>query len=388
MEHELLYYPNLTPELSAEFAIGLLHWDRVMRIFPREGTAVFRPSTGIMHELEQRELLVCQPLENPDISRAMRTFDKLMRVVPDKNNEHSRTLANWIKPLTSPGRLEGEYPIYRGKANNSLSRLYPKYFVDSVDSMGNKVFLCTRTTGLTYMTLLSYFLNRRKRFANTITDQSACQPLFITLSRVPGLGTDPTTDQFVSFVDAAKQVERIFFQPLYRILNLQVFEGEVTYRKIMAFREKPEHDNLRQAYLSLIDQFLSDLYQCTSDDEVKNVVNKHDNMFQNHLKVLITACKAHGIPVSTKIVNHGRMSGWEIAGHVWDSTCKVTDIVTMNALSVVKPLLKLKPSLDFYNNTLMRHDYYYPLLIQETFSPTHPQKVFHLLQRLDKIKVF
>lgn len=388
MEHEQLYYPNLTPDLSAEFAISLLHWDRVMRIFPKEGSAVFRPSAGIVHELEQRDLLVCEPLEDPDISEAMRTFDRLMNVITESSDKCSRILANWIKPLTSLGRSAGRYRIYRGKANYSLSDLYPKYFCNSVDSMGNEVFLCARTTGLTYMTLLAYFLNRRKGFANTITDQPACQPLFITLSRVLELGAEPTADHFVSFVDATKQVERIFFQPLYRILKPKFFEGEDTYRKIMAFREKPEHDNLREGYLSLIDQFLSDLYQCVSDDDVRTVVDKHDKRFQSHLQVLISACKDHGIPVETKIINQGRMSGWEIGGHVWDITCRVKDVVTMNVLSVVKPLLKLKPSLDFYHNILMHHDHYYPLLIQETFSPIHPQKVFHLLQRLDKIKFF
>jgi hypothetical protein len=388
MGHEQLYYPNLTPELSAEFAISLLHWDRVMRIFPKEGTTFFRPSTGIVHELEQRGLLVCEPLEDPDISETMHTFDKLMNVVTDRSDERSRILTNWIKPLTSLEKLAGRYRIYRGKANYSLSNLYPNYFCKSVDSMGNEVFLCARTTGLTYMTLLAYFLNRRKGFVNTITDQPACQPLFITLSRILVLGAEPTADHFVSFVDATEQVERIFFQPHYRILKPKVFEGEATYRKIMAFREKPEYDNLREVYLSLIDHFLSDLYQCANDDDVRTVVNQHEKKFQNHLQVLISACKAHGIPTETKIISQGRMSGWEFGGHVWDITCSVKDIVTMNVISVMKPLLKLKPSLDFYHNTLMHHDHYYPLLIQETFSPTYPQKVFHLLQRLYKIKVF
>jgi len=81
------------------------------------------------------------------------------------------------------------------------------------------------------------------------------------------------------------------------------------------------------------------------------------------------------------------MNGWEVAGRLWDATCKVIDIVTGNVLAIVKPLLKLKPSLDFYNKTLKKTDDFYPLLIQETFAPTFAQRLFGRIRQLDEIKI-
>ena len=79
------------------------------------------------------------------------------------------------------------------------------------------------------------------------------------------------------------------------------------------------------------------------------------------------------------------MSNWEIAGKLWDNSCKVVNIIKLNALSLIKPALKMKPSLDFYNNVMKKSAHFYPLLIQESFAPTYAQQVYNAINKMDKI---
>lgn len=386
MSHEQLYYPNLTPRITAKLAISFLHWDRVMRIFPKEGTAKFPPRYGIISDIEKEGILVSEPLEYGDIEKATTWFERLIAIVESQKSPQQSVAKSLVSPLSRLWK-RNDYYIYRGKANHSLSRAYPKYFHLGADPNGNVIFFCTKETGLTYMTLLAYFLNERKNYANTITDQADAFSLFIVLNRLLHFSSSRGSVDFVPIVEAAKQVEKIFFIPLLRVLEPANFRGEKTIEKILSFRRDPNNEQLRKSYLRCIDSLLSDLKQCQDDTQAKEVADKHEQEFHNHLKILIAACEAHDIPVNNKIISHGRMNGWEIAGRLWDATCKVKNVVTMNVLAIIKPLLKLKPSLDFYNKILKKTDHFYPLLIQETFAPTYTQRLFGRIHQLDEIEI-
>lgn len=386
MLREQLYYPNITPRMTAKLAISFLHWDRVVRIFPKEGTAEFRPSRGVIKDLEEEGILVNETLDFNDIEKATTWFERLIAIVEGPTSAQQSAAKSLVRPIPKLWEIS-DYYIYKGKANRSFRDDYPKYFHPGTGSNGNEIFFCTKETGLTYITLLAYFLNERKQYANTITDQPDAFPLFIVLNRLLHFSSQRDSNDFVPVVEAAKQVERIFFIPLLRVLEPANFEGEKTIEKIISFRRDPNNEELRKGYLGRIDSFLSDLKQCHSDTEANEVAERHEQDIKNHLKILIAACEAHDIPVNRKIVSHGRMNGWEVAGRLWDATCKVIDIATKNVLAIVKPLLKLKPSLDFYNKTLKKTDDFYPLLIQETFAPTFAQRLFGRIRQLDEIKI-
>lgn len=81
------------------------------------------------------------------------------------------------------------------------------------------------------------------------------------------------------------------------------------------------------------------------------------------------------------------MSNWELAGKLWDNSCKVVNIIKLNALSLIKPTLKMKPSLDFYNNVMKKSAHFYPLLIQESFAPTQAQQAYSAINKMDKIRL-
>jgi hypothetical protein len=210
MTHDQLYYPNITPQLTSELSISLLHWDRVMRIFPQKGTADLSASTKIMNELEKEEILVNEYLKYEDIVGAVEWFVKLMSIVKDPKNPQYRTAKSLVSPLRSPG---SKYFIYRGKVNHDFPTEFPEYFSYGLDSRKNEIFFCSRQTGLLYMTLLTYFLNKRKNYSNTITDQPDAFPLFIVLNKIFNLTEDSDAINFEPIVKAAKQVE-IFFCPI------------------------------------------------------------------------------------------------------------------------------------------------------------------------------
>ncbi|MGA2159586.1 MAG: hypothetical protein ABSG90_10210 [Dehalococcoidia bacterium] len=392
--HDQLYYPNLEPKLSRKLCISLLHWDHLIRIYPIEGSALFRPSRGVLHDLEKENLLINEPLEDSEIEQATRLFEKIMRTAGNKKDPASSVARSLIRPVTTLSkkliyRSNTEYPnygIYKGKTNGLLHKVFPKYFYLSEDSMNNEIFLCTKETGLTYMTLLAYFLNRRKKYSNTITDQNIAFPLFIALNRNLHFVGDADLTHSILHNGINDLIERIFYIPLYSVLEPVKFEGDRTIEKILTFRRERDNEKLRQSYLKCIDLFLSDIMTCKTDKELIEMANKHDLAFQNNLKMLISACEAKGIPVNKKIINHGHMDGWEIASCFWDAACKVTNVITLNLVSIIKPLLRLKPAIDFYNNTISKSDYYYPLLIQESFSPTYAQRVFSRLRQLDQIE--
>jgi len=65
---------------------------------------------------------------------------------------------------------------------------------------------------------------------------------------------------------------------------------------------------------------------------------------------MVSACKEKGIPVNERIVSYGSMSNWELASKLWSGANKVVDIIKLNALSLIKPALNMKPSLEFYND--------------------------------------
>jgi len=235
------------------------------------------------------------------------------------------------------------------------------------------------------MTLLAHFLNKRKNYCNTITDQPEAFTLFIVLNKL--LNLSPKDENLIDIVEAAEKVEKIFFIPLFKVLEPKQFVGIKTIEKIIKFRDDQNNDALRKRYLTRIDSFLNNLHECNNDDEVKETVKRHETEFNNQLKILIAACKANGIPVNEKIVNHGKKSGWEIAGRLWDNANKVIEVVTKNVMSIIKPALNIKPSVDFYNNVVRESQDFYPLLIQETFSPTQSQRVFERIRQLDQIEL-
>lgn len=384
MKHDQLYFPHLVPRLTNKLAISFLHWDSVLRIFPKKDTADFGTRLGIVKELEDAKILICENLQSVDIDQATCLFDRLMGIVEGHNNLNQRTANTLVRPLRR-FLHNSEYYIYEGKANNNLEDSYPKYFKSGSDQCGNKVFYCTKATGLTYMTLLAHFLNKRKNYCNTITDQPDAFTLFIVLNKL--LKLSPEDDSITEIVEAAEKIEKIFFIPLFKVLEPKQFSGIETMEKIIQFRANPNNEKLRKKYLTRIDCFLDDLKECENDDEVKETVEKHEREFTNQLKILIAACNAHGIPVNEKIVNHGKKSSWEMAGRLWNNANKVIDVVTKNVMSVIKPALTIKPSLDFYNNVLKESKDFYPLLIQENFSPTPSQRAFQRIQQLDKIEL-
>jgi len=385
MKHMQLYYPNLTPKITNKLAVSFLHWDSVTRIFPEEGTASFRPSEGIISELEEEGILKNEPLSYNDIEKATNIFRQIISIAKGKNSEQKFVAMDLVKPRSR--FINQGYYIYKGKMNENLIADYPQYFKRSKDLNNNEIFFCTKETGLTYMTLLAYFLNKRKNYGNTITDQIDAFPVYIALNKLLDLNSIDESLDLVSIIDASNLVEKIFYMPLLKVLEPAKFEGEDTIRRIIDFRSESENNKLRVKYLRRIDSFLSDLKKCKDDECVKETALKYEEDFQNHLKILIAACEKHSIPVNKKILNHGCMNGWDIAGRLWDKYSKIVDIVTFNYLAVVKPILKLKPTLDFYNNTLKKTDDYYPLLIQETFNPNYTQRIFARINQLGKIKL-
>ena len=384
MAHNQLYFPHLVPHLTKKLAISFLHWDSVLRIFPKRDTADFGTRDDIIKELEDAKILICENLEYHDIEQATSFFDKLMGIVKDDNEFKRTTAKTLVQPLSKFLPKPGYY-IYEGKANHDLENNYPQYFKSGSDLHGNKIFHCTKSTVLTYMTLLAHFLNKRKNYCNTITDQPEAFPLFIVLNKL--LKLSPEDENLIDVVEAAEKVEKIFFIPLFKVLEPKKFEGNKTIEKIIEFRNDQNNDSLRKRYLTRIDSFLNDLHRCNNDSEVKETVKRHELEFNNQLKILISACKANGIPVNEKIVNHGKKSSWEIFGRLWDNTNKVIDVVTKNVVSIIKPALNIKPSIDFYNNVLRESQDFYPLLIQETFSPKPSQRAFKRIRQLSKIEL-
>lgn len=385
--HEQLYYPNLNPKITSKLAISLLHWDKLVRIYPADAQDIYLPEDGILHDLVVEGILDYVEADADDIDKATLWLEHLIRIASDMR-ELRRPIAGTLIS-TVPTRFVGvnNYVIYDGKLGNRLREDYPKYFRRSHDNYGNVVYVCSTKTGITYMTLLAYFLNRRKGYSTSITDYDSAFPLFIALDKMLHFTTDGGITDFVPAVEAAKQVERIFYIPLLRILEPRQFEGERTIEKVLAFRNNKLNEELRKKYLARINEFLSELKKCDNDTMVKEIVHEYEHKFQIELQVLVDACGSQGIPVNRKVISHGSTSGWVATQRLWEATSKVIDVVTFSALSVVKPLLRLKPSLDYYESVLMNKDYFYPLLIQETFAPSITQRIFRRLQRLDEIQL-
>jgi hypothetical protein len=384
MPNDQLYYPNLEPKLNAKLAISFLHWDRVLRIFPRKGTANFRQSNGIINDLEKEKILVSRPLENYEIDQASQWLDRMISIVEGPLSEEKVALETLIRPKPKVFG-KSDYFIYKGKTDYSFSKAYPKYFKESRDRSKNVIYHCSFETGLTYMTLLAYFMCEEMNCKNTITDSGNSFPLFIALNKYFDFSGIDKATSFVPLAKASKEVERIFYLPLLKLLEPINFKPNTTIEKIIAFRQ--DHDNLRKEYLEIIDAFLNDLYSCTGDDDAKDIIQQHEQKFQSHLKIMISACKEQGIPVNERIVTYGRMSNWELAGKLWDNSCKVVNIIKLNALSLIKPTLKMKPSLDFYNNVMKKSAHFYPLLIQESFAPTYAQQAYSAINKMDKIRL-
>ncbi len=382
MPNEQLYYPKLKPKLNAKLAISFLHWDRVLRIFPRKGTADLKKSDGIIRDLEKEKILVSQPLDNYEIDQASQWLDRMIRTVEGPLSEEKIALETLIRPIPKVfGR--SDYFIYKGKTDYSFSKAYPKYFKEDRDRSRNVIYRCSFETGLTYMTLIAYFMCKKMDCKNTITDSGNSFPLFIVLNKYFDFSAIDKDISFVPLAKTSKEVERIFYLPLLKLLEPINFTPNTTIEKIIAFRQ--DHDNLRKEYLAIIDAFTNELFDCTNDDDAKDIIQQHEQKFISHLKIMTFACKAKGIPVNERIVIYGRMSTWELVGKLWDSKSKVINIIKLNALSLLKPTLRMKPSLEFYNNVMKNSAHFYPLLIQESFAPTYAQQVYSAINRMDKI---
>ncbi|MFC1982527.1 hypothetical protein ACFLV5_01895 [Chloroflexota bacterium] len=386
MGHAQLYYPNINPSITAKLAISLLHWDKVVRIFPGDYIDEMLPRHGIIKTLEDEGILTYEAAGYEDVNDATKFFEELVSISEDEHNPQQSAAKTLVRPLSGQSK-RGDYYLYEGKLGYGLGQNYPKYFRVGSDRKGNRVYLCSKQTGVTYMTILAYLLNQQSNYTNTITDYDGAFPLFVALDRLLQLPLRPGSIDFVPVVDTAKQVETIFYMPLLKVLEPAGFGGDRTIEQILKFRQDKDNDNLRKEYLVRIDNFMSELKKCGNDAEVKEVVNKHDKKFQTHLKAMIDACKQNRIPVNEKVVSHGRRSGWSVISRLWDATSKVIDVISLNKLGVIKPLLGLKPSLNYYEEVLKEHDDFYPLLIAETFAPTRAQQLYHQIQRLDKIEL-
>jgi len=100
MAHDQLYFPHLVPRLTKKLAISFLHWDSVLRIFPKRDTADFGTRLDIIKELEDAKILICENLERGDIEQATCFFDKLMGIVKDYNksllSRYKSNNNNWL----------------------------------------------------------------------------------------------------------------------------------------------------------------------------------------------------------------------------------------------------------------------------------------------------
>jgi hypothetical protein len=382
MSFDQLYYPNIEPKLNSKMAMSFLHWDRVLRIFPKKGSTKFNPINGIVKVLEDERILVSIPLEDNDIDKASTILDKIISKIKGPLSQDKIEFETLIRPVPYNLGKKG-YFIYEGKTDFSFSKVYPKYFREEKDWQGNRVYLCSYETGLTYMTLLAYFVCKRLDCKNTITDSGNSFPLFVALNKYLNFPKYDCDINFLKIEKASKEVERIFYLPLLKLLEPIDFQTNKTIEKIIEFRR--DYNDLRCQYLQIIEAFLNELYGCIDDEAAKETIQIHEQKFIAHLTIMISACKDKGIPVNERIVAYGNMGSLEIVAKLWDHASKFIELITLNYLSLLKPILKIKPSIDFYNNALKKSEHFYPLLIQEKFAPQLLQKIFRKIKSMDEI---
>ena len=78
MLSEQLYYPNIVPDVTPEFALSLLHWDKVVRIFPKQSlkSGIYQPS--LISALEYEGFLESEQLDETDKDKCWKWFDKIV----------------------------------------------------------------------------------------------------------------------------------------------------------------------------------------------------------------------------------------------------------------------------------------------------------------------
>ena len=176
--------------------------------------------------------------------------------------------------------------------------------------------------------------------------------------------------------------------PLIRFLEPKITPDLRIIENIISFRKDKDNEKLRINYLKRIEGLLADLKKCSNDNEAKDAAAAHERVLSGELEMMIAACKQYGIPVRAKTINHSEMNGWEIFGKVWEATTKIVELYHLGSLILLKPLLKLVPSINFYNRVLMKKNTFYPLLILESLSPTWTQKIYAKIRRLDEVRLW
>jgi len=114
MENIQLYYPSLNPDITPQIAISLLHWDKIIRIFPKEKLDSRVYQSSINSDLEPEGILGSEQLEYEDIEKCITLFD---RIVSISSSSSSKQLASelLIQPFNNKSRYL--YFIFRGKSN-------------------------------------------------------------------------------------------------------------------------------------------------------------------------------------------------------------------------------------------------------------------------------
>lgn len=379
MSNVQLYYPNISPEITSKFAVSLLHWDKVVRIFPKTVLDAAPFQSSLVGMLEAEGLLDSQQLNDDDISSTLDWFDKVISAYRDDVLCERKIVA---ETLVSPYNIKSRdnYYLFRGKTNIELSYRYKEFFTEATDRYGNDIYVCSQTTGLTYMTLMAYFLNKRSKYKTVITDRANALPLFIFLNNY--FAFNEQQENVVLKIKESSRVERAFFLPLIPALEPEINNPGQIIEDIINLRKNQETEKIRKGYLAKIDLFLNELRACNNDIDAEEVTRSMEAKLNFERGLLVDACKANNIPVKTTLVNHTSHNTWSVIGEIMEAGFKLVELVHLKGLVVVKALVGVEPSFRKYDDMKKHSDDFYPLLIQEKVSPTSFQQKYHKIRQI------
>jgi hypothetical protein len=284
MLSEQLYYPNIVPEITPRFALSLLHWDKVVRIFPKHQVESGKYQPSSISALEYEGLLESEQLDETDKDKCWEWFEKIVTSVNAPMGPGKLEAEMLVKECHIKGR--NNYFIFRGKSNIQLSKEYPKLFIEDKDEFGNDVFVCSKETGLTYMTLMSYFVCERRKFGNAITDHANAFPLFIFLKTHVGFSS-AEIPEFHTSINQNRYVDRIFYMPLIRFLEPKISQDPRIIENIISFRKNRDNEKLRIKYLKRIKALLAALKTCSNDKEAKQVAAFYEGELSDRLVMIL-----------------------------------------------------------------------------------------------------
>jgi len=389
-----LYYPSINPRLTTYIVTCLLHWDSIYRIFPKDSDSQEIPTPPIIKELEAEGILTREYVSLEEISKAYFHFERVVAHAKGNFIRKSVRIARSLICDISYSDLDGEYCIYEGKTYVNLEKEHPNLFREGKDSAGNKVFYCSKRTGLTYMGLLTRIISFRNRHYNLVTDNKNIHEILIALSNAISCDTtNKYTDQFDPklIVDIETFICKNYMFPLFKVLRPVVSIDDDLIKKVIDFRKSENNKELRHKYLQHINILSEKLRSCKNYDELVETANKDYSELVNSLSILKAACTSHNIPVDVTFFVNESKSTWETAARCWKCVKNIIPIFNKEYLSLLVPMLKtimqIKPAIDFYKEKVLSTPEYYPALIQESFNPSMAQSCFKRLCDLDKVSI-